>query len=132
MGGRVKGKVEVARGRRGIGDRTPLSLRCAIHGGVEHGETARMIDGILRRCGHAMGTSPTSDHSHRKALGIPLLALTSAPRRLVGAMHMDLYKEFYATVHRWRTAHSARQRHPTTNWRTRSVKSDPIGRSISQ
>jgi len=103
---------------RGVGGASVtglLSLRCAIHGGVEHGETARMIDGILRRCGHGMGTSPTSDHSHRKAVGIPPLALTSAPRRLVGAMHMDLYKKFYTTVHRWRNAHSVQQRHPATN-----------------
>lgn len=35
-----------------------LSLHRAIHGGVKHGEMARMIDGILRCCGHGMG-NPT-------------------------------------------------------------------------
>lgn len=50
----------------GIGGRL-LSLRRAIHGGVKHGETARMIDGILRRCGHGIGTYPHySHHSHTR------------------------------------------------------------------
>lgn len=40
--------------REGSGGRL-LSLHGATHGGVKHGETARMIDGILRRRGHAMG-----------------------------------------------------------------------------
>lgn len=51
----------------GIGGRL-LSLRRAIHGGVKHGETARMIDGILRRCGHGIGTYPHySHHSHTRS-----------------------------------------------------------------
>lgn len=51
-----------------------LSLRRAIHGGVKHGETARMIDGILRRCGHSIGTYPHySHHSHKKSSGKPPL-----------------------------------------------------------
>lgn len=40
--------------REGSGGRL-LSLHGATHGGVKHGETVRMIDGILRRCRHAMG-----------------------------------------------------------------------------
>jgi len=53
----------------GIGGRL-LSLRRAIHGGVKHGETARMIDGILRRCEHGIGTYPHYSHPHiRKAVG---------------------------------------------------------------
>lgn len=52
-----------------------LSLRRAIHGGVKHGETARMIDGILRRCGHGMGNIlPTIRTTHKgKTVGNPLL-----------------------------------------------------------
>lgn len=40
--------------REGSGGRL-LSLHGTTHGGVKHGETVRMIDGILRRCRHAMG-----------------------------------------------------------------------------
>lgn len=51
MGGRVRGRVEVEEG----GQWWPTPLHGATHGGVKHGETVRMIDGILRRCRHAMG-----------------------------------------------------------------------------
>lgn len=76
MGGRVRGKAVVARSEKGatVADSSlsfSLSLRRAIHGGVKHGETARMIDGILRCCGHGMGTYP--HRSRHTAVRNPLL-----------------------------------------------------------
>lgn len=75
MGGRVRGKAVVARSWKGVyGGRLLASLSVslcrAIHGGVKHGETARMIDGILRCCGHGMGTYP--HRSRHTAVGNPL------------------------------------------------------------
>lgn len=68
MGGRVRDEMVAAQGVGGsIGGRLLSLRRRAIHGGVKHGETARMIDGILRRCGHGVGTHPHyRNYSHRK------------------------------------------------------------------
>ncbi|KAK1129158.1 hypothetical protein K0M31_020288 [Melipona bicolor] len=88
--------------REGSGGRL-LSLHGTTHGGVKHGETVRMIDGILRRCRHAMGVYSPLPFAGELDLCAQYQAkppLFPAPRCLVGCAHVVVRQKLLPNRHR--------------------------------
>lgn len=114
--------------REGSGGRL-LSLHGATHGGVKHGETARMIDGILRRCRHAMGVRvphyllASELAAHTDGRGVPALTPSGGARARVPGY------EFPAASNGWRCEPTSLQHHLSANPRTLSVKNGPVFRT---